>query len=85
MKIDWRISKSSNPKFGGPWQIETRVWFEENGQLTIGENWTRHSAAATRKAAIARAMLLRQRGERISWPGGAVRMGIALVDPCPID
>lgn len=85
MKIDWYITKASNPKFGGAWEIRTRVWFMENGQWTIGDNWTRHSAAATRKAAIQRAMILRERGERISWDGRAIRMGIGLVESCPID
>lgn len=37
---------------------------------------------ATRKQAITVGMIMRDRGEPISWPGGAVRMGIALVEPC---
>jgi hypothetical protein len=25
---------------------------------------------------------MRDRGDPISWPGGAIRMGLALVEPC---
>jgi hypothetical protein len=39
----------------------------------------------TRRAAVQTGMLLRDRGELITWPGGAIKMGIALVEPCKIE
>ena len=36
----------------------------------------------TRRAAIETGMILRERLEPISWPGGPIRIGIALIDSC---
>ena len=85
IKTDWRIVKSINPKFGR-WNIETRDFLKETGEdgrvaWNMERNWTRHSAAETKRAALARVMLLRERGETVSWEGGPIRLGIALIQP----
>lgn len=87
IKRDWRIVKSDNPKFGR-WNIESRAsWQESRPDGSIGwtmeRNWTRHSAAQSKRAALARIMLLRERGETVSWEGGPIRLGIALIESCP--
>ena len=87
IKTDWRIVKSSNPKFGGAWEIETRL-FEQisnpDGSIAseMVHNWQRHSPAATKKAALSRIMLLRERGETVSWSGPPIRLGLALISSC---
>ena len=85
IKTDWRIVKSINPKFGR-WDIETRHFLKEIGEdgratWNMERDWTRHSAAETKRAALARVMLLRERGETVSWEGGPIRLGIALIQP----
>lgn len=86
---DWRIVKSINPKFGGAWDIECRIWEkqEEPGgpiKWDMLANWHRHSPAKTKREALARIMLLRERGEHVTWHGGPIRLGIALVEPSDI-
>jgi hypothetical protein len=72
----WRITKHSG---------ETSPWYlESQSMLTDGTAtpWGRIGRYRTRKAAITVGMVMRERGEPISWQGGAIRMGIALVSPC---
>jgi hypothetical protein len=83
---DWRIVKSINPKFGGAWDIECRIWEKTVNQSGLVKwsmlaNWHRHSPARSKQAALARIMLLRERGEYVTWQGSAIRLGIALIDP----
>lgn len=87
---DWRIVKSVNPKFGGAWDIERRIWkrFEDPAGLVKWEmlaNWHRHSPAKTKRAALARIMILRKWGEHITWQGSAIRLGIASIDPTSLE
>jgi len=88
IKHDWRIVKSDNPKFGGRWNIESRAFLQESrsdGSIgwTMAHNWSRHSSANTKRAALARIMLLRERGEPVSWEGGPIKLGIALMESSP--
>ena len=81
IKTDWRIVKSVSKR--GQWDIETRVFLcDPAGRVeTMAQNWARHSVAASKRAAFARIMLIRERGERVTWEGGALRLGLALVEP----
>jgi hypothetical protein len=47
--------------------------------------WQKMGTYKTRSGAVQTGMILRERGEPISWPGGAIKMGIALVEPCKIE
>ena len=86
LKTDWRIVKSSNPKFGGKWDVETRVFLcDAKGRVeSMAQNWARHSAADSKGAALSRIMLLRERGETVSWEGRAMRLGIATLESCNV-
>lgn len=84
IKTDWRIVKS--PFKRGRWDIETRLFLRNiapGGAVSweMVHNWQAHSTAASKRAALARAMLLRERGETVSWSGPAMRLGIALIEP----
>ena len=87
IRHDWRIVKSDNPKFGR-WNIESRAFIgaeSESGAMKweMAHNWTRHSAAPSKRAALARIMLLRERGEPVSWEGGRpIRLGIVTFVSC---
>ena len=86
---DWRIVKSLNPKFGGPWDIECRIWektVEPSGRVRweMLANWHRHSPARSKRAALSRIMLLRERGEYVTWQGGPIRLGVAPIEPSNI-
>ena len=48
-------------------------------------SWQKLGTYGTRRAAVQTGMLLRDRGEPIAWPGGAIKMGIALVEPCILE
>jgi len=76
MKTQWRIVKTERKAF--PWQLQSLHDFGD-GECT---GWEKLSDYKTRKAAITVGMLMRNRGEPISWQGGAIRMGIALVESC---
>ena len=76
MKSQWRIIKTDRKQF--PWRLESLCHLDD-GTCT---GWEKLSDYKTRKAAITVGMLMRERGESISWPGGAIRMGIALVESC---
>jgi len=84
IKTDWRIVKS--PFKRGAWDIETRMFLRNvalDGAVSwsMERNWHIHSSATTKRAALARVMLLRERGETVTWSGPAMRLGIALIDP----
>lgn len=76
MKTHWRIIKTDRKQF--PWRLEGNHHFDDG----TCSGWERLSDYKTRKAAITVGMLIRERGEPISWPGGAIRMGIAMVESC---
>jgi len=79
IKTDWRIVKSASKR--GAWDIETRA-FEQHkradGYVTwqMVRNWSRHSTAQSKRAAIVRASMLRNRGESVSWEGKAISLEI---------
>ena len=72
----WRITKHAGET--SPWYLESQSLLDD-GSATP---WSRIGRYRTRKAAITVGMVMRDRGDPISWPGGAIRMGIALVEPC---
>lgn len=76
MKSQWRIIKTDRKQF--PWRLES-LHHLDDGACT---GWEKLSDYKTRKAAITVGMLMRERGESISWPGGAIRMGLAMVESC---
>lgn len=79
LKNDWRIVKSATKR--GQWNIETRAFTRDAaGAWELAQNWTRHSVAGSKRAALARVMLLRERGERVTWTGGPIRLGVALIE-----
>ena len=71
----WRIVKNYDKS---AWLLQNRHLLDD-GKLT---NWDTLNTYKTRKRAVAVGMLMRERGEPISWEGGAIRMGIALVESC---
>ena len=76
----WRIIKTgTNPR--KPWQLQSKA-FLPDGYVS---QWERVSDYPSRKAAISVGMIMRDRGEPISWQGGAVRIGIARVNSCHLD
>jgi len=72
----WRVTKHIGET--SPWYLESQSLLT-NGTST---QWDRIGRYRTRQAAINVGMIMRERGESISWPGKAVRMGIALVSSC---
>ena len=82
LKTDWRIVKSVTKR--GKWDIETRVFLcDAKGRVeSMAQNWARHSAADSKGAALSRIMLLRERGETVSWEGRVMRLGIARLESC---
>jgi hypothetical protein len=74
----WRVTKHMGES--SPWYLESQSLLT-NGSATP---WGIIGRYKTRKAAITVAMIMRERGESVSWPGsgGAIRMGIALVESC---
>lgn len=75
-KTHWRITKHAGET--SPWYLESQSLLDD-GSATP---WSRIGRYRTRKAAITVGMVMRDRGDPISWPGNAVRMGIALVASC---
>jgi hypothetical protein len=76
-KIDWRIVKSVTYK--GKWDIERRIFerkADDAGKVSweLIQNWHRHSVANTKRAAVTRAMLLKDLDETLTWEGGPVRL-----------
>jgi hypothetical protein len=76
MKKHWRIVKTDRKAF--PWQLQSLCYLDDG----TCSGWSKLSDYKTRKAAINVGMIMRERGEPISWEGGAIRMGIALVESC---
>ena len=76
MFTHWRVIKTDKPR--NAWALQSKAYMPD-GYVSP---WKTMSHYATRKQAITVGMIMRDRGEPISWPGGAVRMGIALVEPC---
>ena len=74
MQSQWEVKRTS-AKVWTLWS-QTRL---PDGTVSA---WQKMGTYGTRKAAVTVGMLLRDRGERISWPGGAIRMGLALVESC---
>ena len=74
----WRVTKHMGES--SPWYLESQSLLKD-GSATP---WGLIGRYKTRKAAITVAMIMRERGESVSWPGsgGAIRMGIALVESC---
>jgi hypothetical protein len=77
IKTDWRIIKSATKR--NAWDIETRAFEQstrDDGYLTwnMVRNWSRHSTANSKRAAIVRASMLRNRGEIVSWNGNAISL-----------
>jgi hypothetical protein len=75
-KTHWRVIKTDRKQF--PWQLQSLHHFDD-GTCT---QWEKLSDYKTRKAAITVGMIMRDRDDPISWQGGAIRMGIALVESC---
>ena len=73
MTQQWKVEK-----YGKLWTLHSQATLDDG----TSETWTLVGTYKTRRSAITTGMLLRDRGERITWPGGAVRMGLAMVDPC---
>ena len=78
LKTDWRIVKSSSAR--GEWLIESRMFMKnDDGAWELLHNWNKHSRANGKKSALNRSMILRDRGDRVFWDGGPMRLGIALI------
>jgi hypothetical protein len=73
MKTDWKIEKDSAAPPKGRWILKYRP---------EGHAWGTMGRYSTRRAALTVAFLMRERGERVSWHGGPIRMGLALVESC---
>jgi len=76
MKTQWEVKRKDSKT----WPLWSRVKLDDG---TVSP-WQKMGTYPTRKAAVNVAMVLRDRGEPIAWPGGPIRMGIALVESCPI-
>jgi hypothetical protein len=76
MFTQWRVIKTDRPT--NRWQLQSNVRLSDG---TVS-GWQALSSYPTRKQAVTVGMIMRDRGEPISWQGGAVRMGIALVESC---
>lgn len=76
MKTHWRVIKTDQKRF--PWELQGQHYFDDG---TCSE-WAKVSDYKTRKAAVSVGLIIRERGEPISWPGGAIRIGIALIQSC---
>jgi len=77
-KTDWRIVKSATRK--GKWDIETRKFTrieKPDGGVSwrMDCNWAPHSVANSKRAAVVRAMLLKNLDEILTWEGGPIKIG----------
>ena len=75
MKTDWKVTKDDGAPPARRWRLQYRP---------AGYAWETMGAYPTRKAALTVGFLMRERGENISWHGGPIRIGIALVDSCGV-
>lgn len=73
MMHEWLIQKE-----GKKWNLSSRATLEDG---TISP-WSLVGLYKTRRSAITVGMLMRNRGEKISWPGGSIQIGIATVASC---
>jgi hypothetical protein len=72
---EWRIVKNYSKS---AWLLQNRHRLDDS-KVT---HWETLNVCKTRKRAVTVGMLMRERGEPISWEGGAIRMGLALVESC---
>ena len=77
MKSQWEVTRIGV----GKWALWSRRTISE-GNFSL---WMKMGTYGTRRAAIETGMILRERGEPIAWPGGPIRMGIALVESCKLE
>lgn len=77
MQTQWRIEKAGPAAGRLIWALQNRVIDGDHASP-----WQTLGRYSSRKKAVAVGMLLRERGEPIFWPGGAIRMGIARVQSC---
>ena len=77
MISQWEIKRAS----AKAWQL----WSRSRIGATPFSSWQKMGTYPTRKSAVQTGMILRERGEAIAWPGGPIRMGIALVEPCKLE
>ena len=75
-RTQWRVTKHAGES--SPWYLENQHLLDDGTSTP----WGTIGRYRTRKAAINVGMIMRDRGEPISGEGGAIRMGIALVEPC---
>lgn len=73
MKTHWKIEKDSTAPARGRWILKYRP---------EGHEWGIMGRYRTRRAALVVAFMMRERGEPVSWHGGPIRLGIALVESC---
>ena len=76
MRHHWRIIKTIVSK---RWDLQSMA-FLEDGSTPMG--WEHVSFYTSRKAAVTVAMIMRERGEPISWEGGPIKIGIAMASSC---
>lgn len=72
MKHQWSIEKS-----GRKWTLKSQPTLDDGTVCP----WHVVGTYPTRKAAVTIGMILRERGERITWQGGAIKMGLGMVAP----
>lgn len=77
MQSQWEIKRAS----AKVWHL----WSRSRIDGGLFSAWQKMGTYPTRKAAVTVGMLLRDRGEPIAWPGGPIRMGLALVESCKIE
>jgi len=77
MQSQWEIKRAS----AKVWHL----WSRSRIDAVSFSSWQKLGTYQTRKVAVQTGMILRDRGEPIAWPGGSIRMGIALVEPCKLE
>jgi len=75
MRTDWKIEKAAGKKKLA-WALRYRP---------AGYSWETMGHYPTKRAAFTIAMLMRDRGDRITWQGPAMRLGILCVEPHKLD
>jgi len=73
MRTDWKVEKDNAAPLARRWRLQYRA---------AGYGWETMGAYPTRKAALTVAFLIRERGDPVSWQGGPIRMGLAMVQSC---
>ena len=77
MQSQWEVKRAG----AKAWQL----WSRSRIDGAPFSSWQKMGTYQTRNSAVQTGMLLRDRGEPIAWPGGAIRMGLALVEPCRLE